>query len=177
MGERAPPLHSRWVGLILLPGLTVWFLFCLTAEVPPSNKGSPRFNAGCVLQARLLEAGPELHYVALPADTYQRELPRLDDAGVLALIHPGISPPGFHHCIHSTIFTASTLSATSFCPRHSHLTHRSVAFSVSIWSSVPAAPGLGMLQPPPQPSVQFLPLTSGGGAPQLHGSGDGVGNW
>lgn len=67
-GERAPSLHSRWVGLILLPGLTVWFLFCTTAQVPPRNKGSPGFNAGCVLQAPLLEAGPELYYVALPAD-------------------------------------------------------------------------------------------------------------
>lgn len=177
MGERAPPLHSRWVGLILLPDLTVRFLFCSTAQVPPRNKGSSRFNAECVLQAPPLEAGPELHYVALHTDTYQGELPRLDDGGVLVLLHPGISPPGFHHCIHSTIFTASTLWATSFCPRYSHLTHRSAAFSVSIWSSVPAAPGLGMLQPPPQPSVQFLPLTSGGGAPQLPGSGGGVGNW
>lgn len=110
--ERAPPLNYRWAGLILFPDPAVQSPFCSPAQVPSRNKRSPRVNAGCVLQAPLLEAGPELHYVALPADTDQGKLPRLDDGGMLTLLCPGISVP----CFTAPSTLCSTQSASSGPP-------------------------------------------------------------
>lgn len=144
--------------MILLPDPTVQFSFCSPAHIPTGNKGSPRFNAGCVLQTSPLKAGPDLHCEALPTD--QKVLSRLHDGGMVVLFYPGISAPGFHSYTSSTVSTACALCAISLS--QALLSHLQICNIFSLLSfSVLVNTEQKRVHTSPWPLAQFLPPSPG----------------